>query len=346
MSKRPTSDGTLPLRVRAEAAAWLAGLRGSSRTSELDVRFKHWLAESEANRVAWEQQNDAWEIAGGLLSRFESVRESPTQTIRRDLSELRRLFFATVAVLSAAVAALVLAWLIAGRAGAVTTATGERRTAVLPDDSRVTLNTDTRIVVQYTAKERRVRLDTGEALFEVRKDAGRPFVVVAGDREIRALGTAFEVRREEEGRVAVTLITGRISIAQEGGKSEAPARAESPVPEVTILSSPGQRITFVPHEPPKLDHPVLQQLIAWQSGEVVFNRTPLPEAAREMNRYSERQILVEGSGADALHVGGLFRAGESMAFAQAVAETFGLGMREEGRNIILSTRKPSDGTGR
>lgn len=322
------------IRVRAEAAAWLAGLRRPNRASELEGRFRRWLAESEVNRIAWQRQSDAWELAGGLILRYQSRRISRSRRIERlaqPADEPRRLLFAAVAVLSAALVALALAWIISSRPGSVTTALGERRVAVLPDGSRVTLNTDTRLIVRYDQRARRVLLIRGEALFDVIKGERRPFIVVAGPREIRALGTAFEVRRNAGGEIAVTLIEGRISIVPIGGRRPAPDG-------MAVLESPGERMTFAPQRAPVIDHPVLRQLIAWQNGDVVFNGTTLPDAAREMNRYSERHIRIGDPALASLRIGGLFQAGDSMEFARAVAETFGLDLREEGTTVVLLAR--------
>ncbi|MGH8258836.1 MAG: FecR family protein [Steroidobacteraceae bacterium] len=349
MSERPAIRRALSLRVRAEAAAWLAGLRDSTRTSELEGRFRRWLAASQTNRLAWERQNDAWELAGGLQGRLELQRSRRAGRPRARPSNGARMLFAVAAVLSAALVALLLSRLIALRAETVTTATGERRTAILHDGSRVTLNTDTRMVVRYERAVRRVRLIRGEALFQVRKAPDRPFIVMTGEWEIRALGTAFEVRRNGRNDISVTLIEGRIKVVPIGGARNARALLESESSggaraasaqartfEATLLDSPGERVTFAAHRTPYIDHPLLRQVIAWQSGDVVFDYTPLPEAAREMNRYSARQIRVEGPGMASLHVGGLFQAGESVAFARAIAETFGLDMRDEGEQIVLS----------
>jgi len=63
---------------------------------------------------------------------------------------------------------------------------------------RVYLNTDTEVVPHYDKQTRRVELKTGEAMFEVSKHPDWPFIVSAGDRQVRALGTSFMVRREAE----------------------------------------------------------------------------------------------------------------------------------------------------
>ncbi len=343
-------SGDLPLSVRAEAAAWLASLGGPHRTSELVARFRRWLAESEPHRTAWERVSDAWDLAGGLAAKI-APREEPAVCDRlcavhdrpvhdrpvhdrparhRAVREwmrpraVRRL--AAFAVLASVAAAWVL---VLSRDGTVSTGTGERRVLSLQDGSRITLNTDTRVAVRYDKEARRVTLERGEALFEVRRAPTWPFIVTAGGREIRALGTAFEVRRYGEQQVSITLVEGRISVTPAGSAGSPPRR------EVTVLASPGQRVTFTPHQLPRLDRPVLKQMIAWQSGEVVFDDTRLSDAAREMNRYSERRIVIEEPGVAALRVSGLFQAGDSMEFAQGVAETFGLRVENFGSRIVL-----------
>ncbi len=334
MSEGGIKDPIPPLRARAEAAAWNPSIHDPDRTAEVEERFKRWLAESEDNRAAWERQHEAWDLAKALGPRFASERARGVGWRRLTERPRRVLALATAA---AAVIALLFFVLTSSPAGTVTTAKGERRVTLLPDGSRVTLNTDTRITLLFGAGKRRVRLDHGEALFDVMPAQGRPFIVVAGKREVRALGTSFEVRRDAESSVSVTLIEGRISIEPVSFENRSGPDAP-PAASITVLDLPGQRATFAPHRAPKIDHAVLQQVISWQSGEVVFADTPLPEAAREMNRYSDRQIIVQGAGTDSLHIGGLFQAGDSIAFAQAVAQTFDLELRESGRNIVLSRR--------
>ncbi len=317
-------SGDLPLSVRAEAAAWLASLGGPYRTPELEARFGRWLAECEPHRIAWERVSDAWDLAGGLARRIEPPEET-TESERPRRRGMLALAAAAAVMLGTAATLIFHFW----HDGAVSTGTGERRVLVLQDGTRITLNTGTRVLVRYDAQARRVRLERGEALFEVKRAPSWPFIVTAGGREIRALGTAFEVRRYGEEQVSVTLVEGRISVAP-AGEGIGP-----PMEKVTVLASPGQRVTFAPHQAPTLDRPVLQQVIAWQSGEVVFDDTLLSDAVREMNRYSERRIVIEDPSAAALHVSGLFQAGDSAEFAQGVAETFGLRAEDRGDRIVL-----------
>lgn len=346
--------GDPPLRVRAEAAAWLAILGSPSRSAGLEERFGQWLAECERHRIAWERVSDAWDLAGGLSAsiapREEACeRDAPREPRRQSAREpmrgrtrgpssdvshgqrLRRRAAIALAVAAAVVVATAAVLLVFAR-GTFSTGIGERRVVSLQDGTHITLNTRSRISVRYDRAARRVRLDRGEALFEVKRDSRWPFIVTAGGHEVLALGTAFEVRRYGAQQVAITLVEGRISIAP------ADAGVRPSVKEVTVLASPGQRLTFAPHQAPTLDRPALGEVIAWQSGEVVFDRTRLSDAVAEMNRYSERRIVIVDPGTAALEVSGLFQAGDSTQFAAGVAATFGLGVQDDGKRILLVGR--------
>src|SRR5690606_15701139 len=95
------------------------------------------------------------------------------------------------------------------------TGIGQRSTVTLQDGSIVELNAQTRIKVAFGAERRSVQLLDGQAIFRVAKDASRPFVVHAGDREIIALGTAFDVRLDPSA-MRVTLLEGKVAVRPEG----------------------------------------------------------------------------------------------------------------------------------
>ena len=99
------------------------------------------------------------------------------------------------------------------------TAVGEQRLVVLKDGTKLSLNTATRVHVEFASKHRHVALECGEALFEVAKDAKRPFVVEAGGSEVTALGTVFSVRvtsdvAHQTEVLAVTLVEGQVRVQE------------------------------------------------------------------------------------------------------------------------------------
>jgi transmembrane sensor len=204
----------------------------------------------------------------------------------------------------------------------VVTRVGEHRLLVLEDGTRVSLNTATRVVVRYDKHARRIELKRGEAFFDVAKRSNWPFIVQAGDREVHAVGTAFAVRRERD-RIAITLIGGKVTVTAGESRGELFALA------------PGQRLTFDAHKAPAMDAPSLETVIAWRRGEVVFDDTPLSVAVAEMNRYSETRLIVERVAAAEVPISGLFQAGDSVNFANAIARAYGLRISARHDEIVI-----------
>jgi transmembrane sensor len=311
--------------VRAEAAAWLARLHGSDRTPELEAGFRRWLEADVANSRAFELATEAWEIAGsvrrGALPRMAHPFASSSSPARRKSSR-RRVLLAVAAIVGTVLAAAVLDRALNDRRGTYATDLGEQRMLTLSDGTRIFLNTDTRLSVHDEAQRRAVLLEHGEAMFDVAKDPHRPFTVTAGDREVVALGTSFVVRRELD-HVTVTLVDGKVRVTS-GAAHDARDL------------SPGQRLTFGAAKRPTLDEPALEDVTAWRRGEVVLDKTRLRDAAEEMNRYSAVKIVVvDGPTAD-IPLSGIFRAGDSVRFAQAVAETYHLSITHEQQRIVIA----------
>jgi transmembrane sensor len=73
------------------------------------------------------------------------------------------------------------------------TANGEQRTLTLPDGSVVRMNVETDLRIDYGSDRRHIQLLSGEAIFKVAPDAGRPFIVSTPSATVRALGTQFNV---------------------------------------------------------------------------------------------------------------------------------------------------------
>lgn len=304
----------------AEAAVWIAELHDAARSPHLEGRVRTWVAEDPAHRLALERMTRAWETSGEL-GRDAIARAGAA---RRNVRWLQMSLAAGVLVVLTAAVLVADAWL---RAGVVATGVGEQRSLLLTDSTRVLLNTSTRLIVHYDAQARRVRLLTGEALFDVARRTSWPFIVTAGGDEVRALGTSFIVRHDDPERVSITLVEGRVSVVA--------ARAQPTQASAVAILSPGQRLTVTSDRTPALDTPELGRLTAWETGRVEFDATPLGEAAREMNRYSPRAIEVDPDVA-ALAVTGVFRAADLDEFVHAVCTTFDLTARQESDAIRLS----------
>ncbi|MCU7373129.1 FecR domain-containing protein [Paucibacter sp. O1-1] len=336
----------------AEAAVWIARLHGPHRSSDMERECLAWQARSAAHRLAFERCTDAWqEVAGVTLRDYARVTAATPAAAPAGGRRAGRWAPGrwTVAA-SASVTAFALAGLLLlqpWHAGDVyETGVGEQRTVVLQDGSRLTLNTATRVRVALGQTQRQVSVEGGEALFEVAKDASRPFVVRAASTEVVATGTAFVVRwgppdRGSRPALAVTLVEGQVVVRGPVGSALASPVVMAPgervrLGETSAVSSGAAREA---RQLRQLDRPRMDQLLAWKRGEAIFDNATLLEAVAEMNRYSAVPIRVGGAQAlGGLRVSGVFKTGDNASFARAVASLHGLTVRERPDWLELAPR--------
>jgi transmembrane sensor len=318
MSETRQPQETPSARVRAEAAAWVAQIHGEEHSPEGDARLRAWLGESDDHRRAFDRLTRAWEQGGKirLRARHDAL---ATQPRRRS----RFVPWAAAAAVVMAIGAAVYYM----RVDAVVTDIGQQQVRLLRDGTRVTLNTNTRIEVNYDGQARRVRLIRGEAWFEVAKSATWPFLVSVDGEVVRALGTSFIVRHDGAQDLSVTLVEGRVSVTPVDQNAE-PGDAQ--------VLAPGQRLVLSRHATAALDRPDLTRVTAWRQGRVEFDATSLADAAGEMNRYSKTRVILADADLARLRIGGVFRAGDSEEFVRIVSSAFGLHADRQGRDIVLS----------
>lgn len=317
--------------ARAEAAAWIVRLHGPHRSAELETGFRAWLAADPENGRQFERVTEVWD-AGSTIP----VAGLPRATRWKETQGPHRWALAAMILLVFGVGAWGLNhfWLNPSYA----TRIGEQRLVRLEDGSRIALNSNTLIRVDCCDIERRVRLERGEAYFEVARDAARPFIVVAGDHQVTALGTAFVVRHDGT-RTAVTLVEGKVAVSARSPEETTTATKSHDSPRESVLL-PGQRLTFSGGAAPRLDEPRLEAVTAWRRGEVMLDRTTLADAVAEMNRYDERMLVIDDPGVAALRISGIYHAGDSEEFAETVARLYGLYVVRQRGRIHLAQRPP------
>lgn len=304
----------------AEASAWLARLQRPERSDVVEAAFRSWLAESSAHARAYARVADLWDIIPGAVQLDQG--KSIAAPARRQPRGWMPLAAAACGALVVIVAAA--AW-FQWRALVYQTAAGGMEVVMLHDGTRVTLNTDTRLSVDYGEHERLVTLERGEALFEDVSDPKRPFVVQAAGHQVRALGTTFQVRMDPE-RLAVTLVDGRVEVSRgSDGKPAAPT-----------LLSPGERLVLRSDGRAALDHPSLQALTAWQRGEAVFDNVPLAHAVHEINRYGGTPVRVADPKVAEMRVSGVFAVHDPVEFANALAKLCHLRVVRSGSAITIT----------
>ncbi|ETN96099.1 FecR family protein [Zhouia amylolytica] len=154
------------------------------------------------------------------------------------------------------------------------TVVGEKKEIILPDGSKVILNSDSHIRYpdQFRGDKRLVYLE-GEALFDVTHDETKPFIVKTNGIDIKVLGTSFNVKSyEEDENIETTLITGKVEILEEDQ-------------EESIFLKPSQKATFNKVSTELVVAEVKSdEIIAWQKGVLVFNETPMKQVISDLER--------------------------------------------------------------
>ncbi|MCW1430764.1 FecR family protein [Novosphingobium sp. JCM 18896] len=206
------------------------------------------------------------------------------------------------------------------------TAIGNRRTIQLADGSEVTLNTDTALDVAYSARERRLVLQRGQALFKVTKDAARPFTVTSGLRQVTAHGTEFDVRVDAD-LFRVALLEGSVSVTAPADKQAGRIMLKPN----EVLTARGNRIA--------VDSEDVHALASWREGLLVLHDRDLRSAAAEMNRYDARHIEFADERTARMRISGAFRLGDTKAFAEALTDVLPIETAESTSNrIVLKAR--------
>lgn len=305
----------------AEGAAWLVRLQDPNRTPETDAAFREWV-QDPAHARAFGRATEIWEIIPGAVQLGEEMALSPPAKPRPAARRYAPLLAACVAI--ALLVAGLATWF--SRDTVYVTKVGQQQTVNLSDGSRLALNTDSRAVVSFSAGERHVRLDRGEAMFEVAKDADRPFLVQAGDETVRALGTTFTVRREPQA-FAVVLVEGKVKVLRRS--------LREPKGETVAVLAPGERLTMRGGAPAAIDRPKLETVTAWRRGEAMFDDTTLAAAAAELNRYGGTRVEIRDPSVAVLRASGVFQTNDPEEFAKAIAGLHGLQVERTDGALIL-----------
>jgi transmembrane sensor len=313
------SKGKTHPAIVAEAAAWFIEFRAGDVNGEMRLQFIEWLRRSPEHIQAYLEISGVWaELPTGdpagkidiesLIARARnepdvialstgipgSLQVPPVVEPALRLPRRRRAILGMAAVVL--LAAVIALFLGSGNLSAsYSTGIGEQRTVQLSDGSTVELNARSTIQVHLTEHQRDVTLLNGQALFRVAKDQQRPFVVRAGDAQVRAVGTEFDVYKKQSATV-VTVVEGRVETYDE---SDAAGTA-------AIVLSAGEQLTVVPHTVAKPTRTDTSIATAWVQQRLIFEETPLSDVAEEFNRYNRRPLIIDDHELEKLRISGVY----------------------------------------
>ena len=287
-----------------QAVQWFVKLRSPAVSSADRHAHAEWLEADARHRRLHDQITKEWADLDGLSG--WAVAEIGQINLLAKPSAWRRAGFLGLGLAAAAAVAIgVLPWLFSQPLPPeppqvrYQTATAEQRQVVLKDGSRMHLNTASLVDVRFSAQVREVILANGEAMFDVRQDSARPFLVRTGGVDLRALGTRFAVRNLAQEGIEVTVLEGRVAVAPSRQAADATAVpiVQDGLPGLTgrgaIILRPDQQLRIPPGGPIGVPKEVeAAKEAAWLQGNLVFEAAPLREVVREMSRYMPGRIRV------------------------------------------------------
>ncbi|MGH8812612.1 MAG: FecR family protein [Advenella sp.] len=301
-----------------EAAAWWFSLVNAGQCSPAQLAALHvWRQANPEHDKEYRAMEQLWQWA-------ERVPTSQMRALAAEPRNPERHFFASrrgfmVAGLAACTAVTAGAGLLLsdnwhdGKKIQLATALGERRTEILPDGTRLDLNTQSSLTFRVSNGKRIVELLHGDVMFDVAHDSERPFYVITAVGRVKVLGTQFNVRVEKPLDVLVAVASGIVSV-----RAEATPVARS----VKLRPSMSTHITAAGVSTPQ--HADVAELTAWRQGKVVFRNRPLVSVISEMNRYLSEPLVIADPRLERLPVAGVFNVDDLPAFLKALPQSLPL----------------------
>lgn len=314
-----TASEDAAARAEAEARKWLIQLRGDGPVSR--DAFEQWYVASPDHADAYDRLLATWEMAG-RLPRDIPPAATPSGWINRR-SPIAAVAAILLLMIMIGVASLAGFGRTAADAFSLATNIGEIRTDRLPDGTRVTLDTNSRVDAVFTKARRQFRLVRGRARIAAANDASRPIeldaaAVKVGDVEVVDL-------RRSSGLTSITMVDGAGSVH---------------VGQQTVRLSAGQMLAVSDSGSAVAPTAVRAGDVRWTSGMLSFEDATLAFVVAEANRYSRTPIELDGDDVARIRFTGTFRAGDTGGLAHMLAQGFHLTLSRRADGSFLLSGPP------
>lgn len=297
-----------------QAAIWYLKIIEEGLSDDDQKAFELWLSEPDNLKVfedaarLWNDADRAAEMPEVIQLRLAALKDFDhfSQRWTRRLSR--------PAYLWGSIAAMFLA--IIGSAAIFSyqpaqlyrTGVGGAKVVVLDDGSSLILDADTEVEVRLGRNRRDLTLAHGRAEFDVAKDPLRPFTVAAAGKMVVATGTSFSVELLRNEFLA-TLYHGSVAVLNETDETSLIPHPLRPGQQLAVTLGSNAKAVVTSVDP--------AGAMAWRTGQLSFDNEPIGSAIERMNRYSRKKLVIASS-VTGLHVNGVFKAGDSDAFVEAV----------------------------
>ncbi len=331
--------------INRESADWLAKMDGGNMSKAERLALKHWLAQSSEHAIALKNQMSMWDEMTEVLNDANKAPVSESSKVDY-FSWLTGLFSWKPMALAMSFIFVVLisggvinpTWYSTNVETAFyLTKVGVQKTYQLSDGSTALLNTDSRIEIEFSEGQRIVRLQQGEALFDVAHDKDRPFIVYAAGSAVRAVGTKFVVRLSSE-NILVTVTEGTVELSKRD--NDATDIGSSSATKELMLLDKGEQAEYVVADAAftakTVDESSVSDELSWLEGRLVFKEERLEDVINEINRYVDTDILILTPELKEIPISGRFEIGETEALLEAIEITFDINVSKRKNQIYLS----------
>jgi transmembrane sensor len=313
-----TEEGT-PLSIREHAAEWFLRLHAHDLNVAERFAYLQWLKSSPVHIGETLQMCILYSVLYPMKKQIfftneddvSNVIELATREDREDVAppaRTRSSWHVRALAVAVAIGLTLVVGAIATRGWldpTIETQASEWRSLTLNDGSFVSVGPRTQLRDRFGQEQRLLSLSQGEALFQVAKDAARPFIVEAGLAVVHATGTRFAVSRRE-GEVTVTVEEGTVLVSDGAGRPGA------------IALTAAKQLKVARTWPPAVEHVDAARELAWSNRRLVFDDDTIAAAAEEFNRRNRVQIVVDAAFMSE-QVRGSFQADDPASFADSIA---------------------------
>lgn len=301
--------------LRDTATEWFVRLQSDALTEQEKQHFFAWLHQSDQHQRAYIEVERFWDSLS-LLENSAQASVSASQAKRKR----PMLAYALAACITLFMVGTIAYLNLFTFGHEYVTQVGEQHQWLLDDGSKITLNTDSSLRLAFNDERRLVKLERGEAFFEVAKDAQRPFIVHTEHGIVRVLGTQFSVHQATHGSV-VTVLEGRVGVTAE---SELESASQSNyTPDFTL--TPNQQTVLSKAQPSaEITAVDAASRIAWREGKLVYRGESFASVLADINRYYPGEIRAGDERLAQLKVAGVFQLNDKAATLRALEDAFQL----------------------
>jgi transmembrane sensor len=332
-----------------EACIWIAKMdEGLTDADRKDLQC--WISASRENWEVLATMAELWDKMDSLSRLSDLFPQPANQRVKTPR------FLITIAA-SVLVAVLVGVWEITGLSKThlfnspntyvkfkthwiYETAIGEHSTVSFPDGTRVVLNTDSLIKVSYTPHDRLFVLERGEIHIQVAEEKLRPLSVVAGNKVVQAVGTAFNVKMIKDEQVSLIVTEGKVRVAKHPqyklNALRPPTLSQAAIEvskgEEIILGSPTEEIR-------KIKSTEIAVSLSWREGKLIFRGESLGTAVAEISRYTPVEFGFLDDDLKKIRIAGVFKAGDINGLLMTLQKNFGITyQRINEQKVLLGTQ--------